>query len=471
MIDNAPSKQLSPEAVVEYASQELLPPERQATLQDYLDQLFQYGGMQFIRMLVRGVERLDPHKKAIRDSFLKDDIFENERKQLAVTLDMWIDFLSSPHKTDNREQVVTDCEKHINHKVTEYERRIVNNMSVIRNSIQKLETAYRTLGLFFANTNKEKVDFLSIINVDRSKLNDLSSNDSKTVIKELNSKYDKLDLRESYSLFVIPGYLNDFQTNNIDDWINVAYANKALFITDFQDCLQYDDLIYYLNKASLQGSKPIFSSAIVACNYILKRRKSEQAGEYDDLYIPASGALAGRMTDVENIPIAQGIAGKQFGRMEGVPSVRLDMTKAELSKLIDYGMVPVVEVSGQVYAFSNSTIYNGSVKELQEYPIVRVFNWVSKVLLQYCNDQAFTNWSSTVEENMKYEIGMFLNKKKNERLIDDFTVNDIHRDPQSGDVLVQVEIKPFFAARNFLIELKGKSELGKLSFHLEDQLS
>ena len=471
MIDNTPLKQLSPEAVVEYPSQDLLPPPRQATLQDNLDKLFQYGGMQFIKMLVRGTERLDPRKKAIRDSFLNDDIYENERKQLAVTLDTWIDFLNSPQNTDKWEQVVTDCEKHINQKITEYEKRIVNNMSAIRNSILKLETAYRTLGLFFANTNKEEVDFLSIINVDRSKLNDLSSNDSVTVIKELHNKYDKLDLRESYSLFVMPGYLNDFQTNNIDDWINVAYANKALLITDFQDSLQYDDLIYYLKKASLQGSKPIFSSAIVVCNYILKRRKSEQAGEYDDLYIPASGALAGRMTDVKSIPISQGIAGKHFGRLEDVPSVRLDMTKAELSKLIDYGMVPLVEVSGQVYAFSNSTIYNGSVKELQEYPIVRVFNWVSKVLLQYCNDQAFTNWSSTVEQNMKDEIGMFFNKQKGDRLIDDFSVNDIHRDPQSGDILVQVEMKPFFAARNFLIELKGKSELGKLTFHLEDKLS
>lgn len=471
MTEKSVQAQTPYEAEVEYKHQDVLPTKEQPTLKDSLDRLYQFVDMQFVKSLVRGVEKLDPRKKAIRDIFLNDDIYDSDRKQLAATLDLWIEFLNIPEATDNWDQTAAKCREFIEKKVAVCENYIGENMSVIRESITELETAYRTLGLFFANTNKKEVDFLSIINVDKSKLNDLSSPGSQSIINELNSKYDKLDLRDSYSMFVMPGYLNNFRDSNIDEWAKVAYDNKALLITDFQDCSQYDDLFYLVKKACLQGVLPNFSSVVVTCNYILKRRKSEMAEEYDDFYIPASGALAGRMTDVEHIPIAQGIAGKNYGRLEDVPSVRLDMTKAELSKLIDLGLVPIVEVSGQVYSFSNSTTYNGSVKELQEYPIVRVFDWVSKVLLQYCNDQAFTNWSSTVEQNMKDEIGLFLNTQKENRLIDDFSVNDIHRDPQSGDILVQVEMKPFFAARNFLIELKGKSELGKLTFHLEDSLS
>ena len=63
----------------------------------------------------------------------------------------------------------------------------------------------------------------------------MDSKSSKVVIKELSDRYDSLDLRESYSLLVLPGYLDS--SVNIQDWAAVTHKNKALLITDFEDSM------------------------------------------------------------------------------------------------------------------------------------------------------------------------------------------------------------------------------------------
>ena len=60
-----------------------------------------------------------------------------------------------------------------------------------------------------------------------------------------------------------------------------------------------------LDDASLQGTDPYLGNIVMTANYILGRKKSELAGEDEDLFIPASGALAGRMSNTEETVIAQ----------------------------------------------------------------------------------------------------------------------------------------------------------------------
>lgn len=433
-------------------------------LEENLAALDYYGGMRLVKTLVRETENLDPRKKALHDIFLSDPLYKGTRKQLTKTLDLWIDLLEKDF--EDIDQTINYCHKE-NQQV---ERSISENLFTVREEIKELEKTYRVLDSFFANTNVEKTDFLNLININKKDIGEMDSNSSKAVIKELDDKYDSLNLRESYSLFVLPGYVGSAQ--QIQDWASVAHRNKVLLITDFEDSMTYEDLLVRLEKSNLLNSQRNNSSVVVACNYIIGRRRSELSTEEEDLYIPPSGAIAGRMTDIDNISISQGIAGRRYGSLYHAPAVRFDLLKSELTKLIDMGVVPLLEIDGQVMAFSNRTPYEGSTVELQEYPIVRVFNWVSKVIQQFCNDEAFVIWDATVKSEMVDNIQSFLSKYKGAgKLYENYSIKGVNRDAETGNILVQVELKPFFAAKNFLIELTGTTDRGKMTMKWEDNLN
>ena len=449
----------------QYQEKEL--PAKPINLEDSLYALEDYGGMRILKMLIRETENFDPRRKALRDVFLSDSLYKETRKKLAKTLDIWIDLLDNDDKEEDDD--VDKMIAHCLHECKRVENNISENLFTIREEIKELEKTYRVLYSFFANADKEKVDFLNLININKEDIGDMSSKSSRAVAKELDNHYNTLDLRESYSLFVLPGYLGDVQ--EIDAWAAIAHKNKALLITDFEDSMTYEDLIFRLNKSYLQGSEINKSNIVLTCNYILGRRRSELSAEEEDLYIPSSGAIAGRMTNIENIPISQGIAGKKFGSLDNAPTVRYGLLKSELTKLIDLGVVPLVEIDGQVMAFSNRTPYEGSISELQEYPIVRVFNWVSKVIQQFCNDEAFVIWDATVKSEMTDNIQRFLGKYKGDgKLYENYAIKGINQDPKTKNILVQIELKPFFAAKNFLIELTGKTDMGKMTTTWEENI-
>ncbi len=434
------------------------------SLEDALVELDNYGGLRFVKTLIRETENLDPRRRALHDIFLSDPLYKETRKQLAKTLDLWIDCLNKDF--EDVEQTIDYCAEE-NKKV---EKCISDNLFTVREEIKELEKTYRVMDSFFANANAEKADFLTVMNVNKTELEDLSSKSSKTVIKELDEKYDNLNLRESYSLFVLPGYLGSAQM--IQDWASVAHRNKVLMITDFEDSMTYDDLVMRLEKSDLLRPHRDNSSVVVACNYIVGRRRSELSAEDEDLYIPPSAAVAGRMTDTDCIPISQGIAGKKYGCLNNAAAVRFNLLKSELTKLIDMGVVPLLEIDGQVMAFSNRTPYEGSTLELQEYPIVRIFDWVSKVIQQFCNDEAFVIWDATVKQEMVDNIQAFLGKYKGAgKLYENYAIKGVNRDADTGNIVVKVEIKPFFAAKNFLIELTGMTDKGKMTMKWNDNLN
>ena len=107
-------------------------------------------------------------------------------------------------------------------------------------------------------------------------------------------------------------------------------------------------------------------------------------------------------------------------------------------------------------AFSNRSLFNGNPIGLQEYSIVRVFDWIGKVFMNFFNDVAFQNWNSNLKRDLKEEITKFLDDYRGPgKLIEDYRYEDIRQDPVTKDITIEIDIKPFFAARNFHIKLTG----------------
>ena len=419
-------------------------------LQKSLSGLDKFGGFQLLKGLIKGVENMDPRRKAIKNVFLNDSAYEDARNRLKNELSLWVEILESGGKDPM--EIVDSCKE----ECQKAERNLSENLFCIHDEIRNLETTYRSLDAFFANAGQGKVDCITLMNVNREELGDHDSEDTQAVRDELERYFDRLNLKNNYSMLVVPGYLGDAETVRM--WAQTAYRNKVIMLTDFKDSMNFEMLKEELDDASLQGTDPYLGNIVMTANYILGRKKSELAGEDEDLYIPASGALAGRMSNTEETVIAQAAAGKRYGTLDNVKGARMDLRKSEIAALIDLGVIPMVEEDGRTMAFSNHTLYNGASKGLQEYSIVRVFDWIGKVFENYCNDHAMEIWTPAIKSEITQDIHSFLSDYKGPGgIIEKYTNLKVDQDPKTKDISINVEITPYFAAQNFFIELTGRN--------------
>ena len=422
-------------------------------LQESLGGLDKFGGFQMLKGMLKGVENMDPRRKAVKNIFLSDSAYSDARKKLKNELELWVSILESGNADPM--ETIESCKT----KRDKAEKNMSDNLFAIHDEIKKLEVTYRTLDSFFANAGQGKVDCITLMNVNKNELTAHDSEDTLAIREELEQYYDRLSLKNNYSLLVMPGYLGD--ATAIRMWADTAFRNKVIMLTDFKDSLDFDMLKEELDNANLQGQEAPLANVVMTCNYILGRKKSELANEDDDVYFPGSGALAGRMTNTDEIVIAQGAAGKKYGTLSNVKGARLDLRKAQIAALIDQGVIPMVEEDGRTMAFSNRSLYNGATIGLQEYPIVRVFDWIGKVFQNFFNDEAFINWNSNVKAELQQSIHDFLSDYKGPgKLIENYNLKKLDQDPKTKDIKIEVELKPFFAAKNFFIELTGHNGTG-----------
>lgn len=422
-------------------------PEPKAVLEKSIENLDKFGGFDLLDGLIDGIENMNPNLKAAKDIFLTESDFAGQRENMKNELVTWIALLSGGEKPS---QLVEKC----NEEKEKIDKLLRTNLRNALKRVGKLESSYRTVGMFFKNAGGEKINCLTILNADKNELKDSESKFFKAVSEELSKSFDRLNLKNNYSLLVIPGYLGSKQT--IDMWGKVAFRNKAIFVTDYADLPNLKMLKDKLDKDSLPGADQHLANVVVTCNWIVGRKKSEYAHEEDNMFIPPSAALAGKMYDTEGIVIAQGAAGKKYGTLDEVEGARLDLLKSEIASLIDQCVVPMVFEDNRVMAFSNKTLFNGNPIGLREYPIVRVFDWIGKIFANFFNDVAFNNWNSQLKNDLKFEICGFLDDYKGAgKLIEDYNFKDIKQDPVSKDISIEIELRPFFAAKNFYIKLSG----------------
>lgn len=414
-----------------------------------LEGLEEYGDFDLLETMADGLENLNPESRAAKRIFLQDGEFAEQRKRLKSDILVWLNILDSDAVTAS--EAVEKCQE----AAKAVEKNILQNLGSVHEQTSRLEIAYRSLGEFFANAGQAKLKCLNLINVDKECLDDPDGKMFNAVREELNRSYDRLSLKDNYSLLVSPGYLGSKQV--VDMWGQLAYRNKVMLVTDYVDSPTLKLLNKGLDKTSLSGPDAYLANVIMACNYILGRKKSDVTNEdEDDLFLPPSAAIAGRMTNIDETPISQGIAGKKYGTIDMAKGTRLDLLKSELTALIDKGVVPMTFEENRVMAFSNRSLYNGATVGLQEYPIVRVFDWIGKVFSNFFNDEAFKNWNGRLAQELREQVIDFLEDYKGPgKLIEGYSNPKIIRNETTKDIEIEIELKPFFAAKNFYIKLTG----------------
>ena len=408
----------------------------------------------FLSNLIEGVENLNPQRKARKKIFLTDGPRKRDRDDLSKRLKLWVDVLTSDN---DLYQMVESCEKVYDQNKQLYQ----ENLGRAVEDVKAIEQSYRTLALFYRNTNESRANSVSIMNAPIKMLIDHDvTSFTEAIDNELNSKYDRLDLCNNYSLLVLPGFLESKQ--NIAEWARRAHQYKVMLLTDHRGDMfdKAEDLIDSVAKDNLTGGEDYLSNVILTSNWLVGREKHAEINEEEPLFIPPSAVMAGRLYGTS---ISQVVAGKKFGELLGVQGTMVPLLKSELGRLRELGVVPMVSEWGKIMAFSDKTLYDGSDTKFQTYSIVRVYDYLGKVLVDFCNRRAFENFDEKTMRDFRVQITTYLETKKwDDKIIENYEIVDIHK--EDDKVFIDINLTPLYPAVSFKINLEAEKEGDQFNF-------
>lgn len=416
------------------------------SLEKSLDKLVRYGGFDLLEASIENVQNVNPERNARRKIFLTESSKQKERDTLKKTLELWASVLK---QSDSLVEMVAHCED----QQKSAEELLSKNLYNAVEATRELEANYRTIALFYKNTEENKIKNVTVMNASLEQLKDLDNTRFiDTIHAELSDNYDRLDLRNNYGLLVIPGYLGSNMV--VEKWAKIAHENKVMLVTDFEHLDEPDDVMEMFEEANLTGGDVYRANVLMTCNWLVGRGRFNEIGETTDLFVPPSAALAGK---IYKTLMSQVTAGKKFGGINEVEGVRFDLKKSEIANLESLGLIPMVNEYGKVMAFSGKTLFNGDNLGLQTYSVVRVFDYVTKVLMDFLNRRAFENFTATTRKDIMNQIVQFLDSITGPKnLIENFEIRRFEQDPKQKDrIYLDIHMKPYFPAKNFLIKMDG----------------
>lgn len=421
---------------------------RPAEKKDTSKLLASFGGFNAVRGFMPDADNLNPAKKAAKAVFLSDKRFKDKRENLINDIKGWLEILDEGYGSAT--EFVDACKA----KEEKFSQVLSQGVTDALFATANLERSYRSLDSFFKTANAEKLKNLRIINVYKDDIADADSGFAQEVDGILRGGFDRLSLKDCYSLMVVPGSV--FQDKvSLLQWAKIAFKYKVMLITDHADEYSFDDL--FSNTEGYKDSDIELQNVIMTANWIVGRdaeKLSEDEKENAAFYMGGAGALAGKLYD-ESASMAQGAGGKKYGTLDGVKGVKLDLLKSEIASLMDNQVIPMVYSEGRVMAFNNSTLYNGDNTAMKEYPIVRVFDWVKKVLMNYVHEVALENWDPyNSPKNLKAKIQSFLNDYKGYgNLFQNYEIKEPTQDPVTKRITCDISLTPFYSAKNFVIKV------------------
>ena len=408
-----------------------------------------FGGFNAIRGFMPDADNMNPARKAAKDVFLKDKRFKEKREGLKKEIARWLELLN-----DDSIESATGFADACKQDEEKYTNVLKQGITDALYATQNLERAYRELDSFFKTCGTDKVKNLRVINVLKEDIADADSGFAGEVENILRNGFDRLSLKDAYSLVCVPGAVF---TDKVDllQWAKMAFKYKVMLITDHADEYSFDDL--QANTEGYRDSDQALMNVVMTANWIVGREAEKMSSDEEDqkaFYIAPAAALCGKLYD-ETANMAQGAGGKKYGTLDGVKGVKSDLLKSEIAALMDNQVIPMVYSEGRVMAFNNTTLYNGDLDAMKEYPIVRVFDWVKKVLMNFVHEVALENWDPyNSPKNLKAKIQEFLNMYKGYgNLFQNYEIGEPRQDPVTKQITCDITLTPFYAAKNFIIKV------------------
>lgn len=400
--------------------------------------------------LVRGVEWLDPKKDFQRKEFLTKKEFAKQRKLLAQRLKIWLDYLSRSGDLDEiRKQLSEDSAK--------LEANLEKNMRRVHQAARELETTYRAIEKFFANAQQEPDEKVNAYFANVS-AEELANPDDREKFEQLSKAvadlYREWSIKECFAMAVVPGYLGSVE--NIDTFARqLGMPNKVHILTDLPNFEKFEEVMDMLedpNYANLMGIDSYKQYVSVFANYVLARNANQY--EDDDMWIPPSAAVAGKMYQGDRtVGMQQPMAGFKFGKIADAKYLRFKANQPDASKINEKGVNPLVNFEGTAVAMGAATLF--SKETFNVYSIRRTYDYVYKTMRNYLNKQTFTVIDQKFIDTMRKDIDKFMKAiTGGDNILQDYKV-EIFADEEMRkrqEVDVKISLNPKYPARTFNIE-------------------
>jgi len=406
--------------------------------------------------LVRGVEWLDPKKDFQRKEFLTKKDFAKQRKLLAQRLKLWAEQLGA---SDN----VDDIRKNLSATSAKLEENLQKNMKKVHRAARDMETTYRGIAQFFANAQQEPDEKVNayFANVSGEQLMDPNDREKfEELTRAVADLYREWDITDAFAMAAIPGWLGSVE--NIDTVARqLGLPNKLHVMTDLPDLDKFEEVMDMLEDpayASLAGIDSYKQYVSVFANYVLARNANEY--EDDDMWIPPSAALAGKMYQGDTTAgIQQPMAGFKHGKVMEAKYLKFRANQPDASKINEKGVNPLVDFKGQPVAMGSATLF--TKETFNNYSIRRTYDYVYKTLRNYLNKQTFTVIDQKFIDTMRRDIDKFMKAiTGSDNILQDYKV-DIFADEEmrkKQEIDVKVSLNPKYPARTFNIEFMAWGE-------------
>jgi len=400
--------------------------------------------------LVRGVEWLDPKKDFQRKEFLTKPDFAKQRKLLAERLKLWMETLGASDNLD-------DIRRKLNEESTKLEANLEKNMKKVHQAGREIETTYRAIDKFFANAQAEPDEKVNsyFANVG---IEDLTNPDDREKFENLSKAvadlYREWSIKECFAMAVIPGYAGSVE--NIDNLgRQLGMPNKVHIMTDLPNFEKFEEVMEmledpaYANMIGIDNYKQYVS---VFANYIMARQANQY--EDDDIWIPPSAAVAGKMYQGDTtVGMQQPMAGFKYGKINDAKYLRFKANQPDASKINEKGVNPMVNFEGTAVAMGAATLF--TKETFNVYSIRRTYDYVYKTLRNYLNKQTFAVIDQKFIDAMRKDIDKFMKAiSGGDNILQDFKV-DIFADEEMRkrqEIDVKVSLNPKYPARTFNIE-------------------
>jgi len=406
--------------------------------------------------LVRGVEWLDPKKDFQRKEFLTKKDFATQRRLLAERLKVWTESLSKSENLD-------DIRKDLNEQATKLEANLEKNMKKVHKASREMEKTYRAIDKFFTNAQQEPDEKVNayFANVSAEELTNPDDREKfEQLTKAIADLYREWSIKECFAMAVIPGYLGSVE--NIDTVARqLGLPNKVHVMTDLPNFEKFEEVMDMLEDptyANLPGIDNYKQYVSVFANYILARSANQY--EDDDMWIPPSAAVAGKMYQGDiTVGMQQPMAGFKHGKIADAKYLRFRANQPDASKINEKGVNPMVTFEGTAVAMGASTLF--SKETFNVYSIRRTYDYVYKTLRNYLNKQTFSVIDQKFIDTMRRDIDKFMKAiSGGDNILQDYKV-DVFADEEMRkrqEIDIKVALNPKYPARTFNIEFTAWNE-------------
>ena len=381
-----------------------------------------------------GTEKDDDVER--REDWLAEKDFAPARKDMKDKLNMLIDLLESSDDV----AASADIQKQ---KIQQLKDK---NIAKILEKSRKLEKSWRELDLFYTNAAERELRALTVLNVDTSKT------DEQIIVNKVGSMVDEvnksaIDQSKSYSFLVAPGFIKQ---SLIEKFSSIAYRNKILFLTDYEDESSVDEVVEKANepgRPKLGGVNKEWSRTVVFANYALLRDKYQQ--EKKMLFGSPSAAVAGKLYAIDNI--AQPVAGAQFGALKGLKGIRYRVSQDQANTLDRENLNPLTEAFGALMPFNCVTMFKGENVELRQYNVIRTLDYVDRLLKHFLNQYVFTSMQdSTTRLHVHRTILNMLGRLQELKILKSGRITHFDIDDERPDRFnIKLDVIPMYVTSAF----------------------